>query len=168
MSHFDPIGPSELTQLKDRLCRIISAAMTDLNYHHLLYFWTVAREGSVSRASQVLKLAQRCLASPAVVAAVSADQVIRELPFTVQSPDGTGFVTGRIDLLYRVGDDWTVVDYKTDTVEDGELTAAGQSHAAQVSAYVEAVHAVVGREPRVVLVFARVGVEVGFGASVTN
>ena len=29
-----------------------------LNYHHLLYFWTVAREGSVSKASQVLQLAQ--------------------------------------------------------------------------------------------------------------
>ncbi|CAG0972324.1 Transcriptional activator protein NhaR [Myxococcaceae bacterium] len=29
-----------------------------LNYHHLLYFWTVAREGSVSKASRVLRLAQ--------------------------------------------------------------------------------------------------------------
>ncbi|ACY15499.1 transcriptional activator NhaR [Haliangium ochraceum] len=29
-----------------------------LNYHHLLYFWTVAREGSIVRASRVLHLAQ--------------------------------------------------------------------------------------------------------------
>ena len=29
-----------------------------LNYHHLLYFWTVAREGSVSKASSSLRLAQ--------------------------------------------------------------------------------------------------------------
>jgi LysR family transcriptional activator of nhaA len=29
-----------------------------LNYHHLLYFWTVAREGSVARASERLRLAQ--------------------------------------------------------------------------------------------------------------
>ncbi|WP_455371020.1 transcriptional activator NhaR [Petrachloros mirabilis] len=29
-----------------------------LNYHHLLYFWTVAREGSVSRAASKLRLAQ--------------------------------------------------------------------------------------------------------------
>ena len=29
-----------------------------LNYHHLLYFWAVAREGSVTRASQQLRLAQ--------------------------------------------------------------------------------------------------------------
>jgi len=29
-----------------------------LNYHHLLYFWTVAREGGVSRAAQRLRLSQ--------------------------------------------------------------------------------------------------------------
>jgi LysR family transcriptional activator of nhaA len=29
-----------------------------LNYHHLLYFWTVAREGSVSRAAEKLRLSQ--------------------------------------------------------------------------------------------------------------
>jgi LysR family transcriptional activator of nhaA len=32
-----------------------------LNYHHLLYFYTVAREGSVARAAQVLRLAQPTL-----------------------------------------------------------------------------------------------------------
>ncbi|MEZ5561109.1 MAG: transcriptional activator NhaR [Pseudomonadales bacterium] len=30
--------------------------MRHLNYNHLLYFWTVAREGSIARASQVLHL----------------------------------------------------------------------------------------------------------------
>jgi LysR family transcriptional activator of nhaA len=34
-----------------------------LNYHHLLYFWTIAREGSVSRAAEVLHLAQPTLSS---------------------------------------------------------------------------------------------------------
>jgi LysR family transcriptional activator of nhaA len=29
-----------------------------LNYHHLFYFWTVAREGSIARASKELRLAQ--------------------------------------------------------------------------------------------------------------
>ena len=28
--------------------------MRHLNYGHLLYFWTVAREGGVARASEVL------------------------------------------------------------------------------------------------------------------
>ncbi len=34
-----------------------------LNYHHLLYFWMVAKEGSISRASQQLHLAQPTLSS---------------------------------------------------------------------------------------------------------
>src|SRR4028119_305108 len=29
-----------------------------LNYHHLLYFWVTAREGSITRASVVLNLTQ--------------------------------------------------------------------------------------------------------------
>jgi LysR family transcriptional activator of nhaA len=29
-----------------------------LNYHHLLYFWTVAREGTIAKASDILLLAQ--------------------------------------------------------------------------------------------------------------
>src|SRR5262249_34475822 len=33
-------------------------AMDWLNYHHLFYFWTVVREGGVSKASKVLRLAQ--------------------------------------------------------------------------------------------------------------
>lgn len=33
-----------------------TAAMRHLNYQHLLYFWTVAREGSIARASEVLHL----------------------------------------------------------------------------------------------------------------
>lgn len=34
-----------------------------LNYHHLLYFWVVAREGSITHASQVLHLAQPTISS---------------------------------------------------------------------------------------------------------
>jgi LysR family transcriptional activator of nhaA len=35
--------------------------MERLNYHHLFYFWTVAREGSVARAAAHLRLAQPTL-----------------------------------------------------------------------------------------------------------
>ena len=34
-----------------------------LNYHHLLYFWTVAKEGGVSKAAEILHLAQPTLSS---------------------------------------------------------------------------------------------------------
>src|SRR5690348_15974152 len=38
--------------------RYTVAPMEWLNYHHLLYFWTVAREGSVTRAAAELRLGQ--------------------------------------------------------------------------------------------------------------
>jgi len=34
-----------------------------LNYHHLLYFWTVAREGSITRAGDVLHLTQPAISA---------------------------------------------------------------------------------------------------------
>lgn len=34
-----------------------------LNYHHLLYFWTIVREGSVTRAAEALRLAQPTLST---------------------------------------------------------------------------------------------------------
>ena len=34
-----------------------------LNYHHLLYFWMAAREGSISRASEELRLSQPTLSA---------------------------------------------------------------------------------------------------------
>ena len=37
--------------------------MNWLNFHHLLYFWTVAKEGSVTKAAEVLHLAQPTLSS---------------------------------------------------------------------------------------------------------
>ena len=37
---------------------IVITDMAWLSYHYLLYFWTVAREGGVSRAAEKPRLAQ--------------------------------------------------------------------------------------------------------------
>lgn len=37
--------------------------MTTLNYHHLLHFWTVAREGGVAAAARRLRLSQSTLST---------------------------------------------------------------------------------------------------------
>ena len=37
--------------------------MGPLNYHHLLYFWTVAREGSIARATERLNLSQPAISA---------------------------------------------------------------------------------------------------------
>ena len=44
-----------------------------LNYHHLHYFWAVAREGGVTRASRKLRVAQ-----PTISAQVIALEEIRK------------------------------------------------------------------------------------------
>src|SRR5574343_657637 len=46
-------------------------ALEWLNYHHLLYFWTAAREGGITRASEVLRLSQPTLS--AQIRALEAD-----------------------------------------------------------------------------------------------
>jgi LysR family transcriptional activator of nhaA len=43
--------------------KVTRKAMDWLNYHHLLYFWMVAKEGGISRASEKLHLAQPTLSS---------------------------------------------------------------------------------------------------------
>jgi LysR family transcriptional activator of nhaA len=67
-----------------------------LNYRHLLYFWTVAREGSISRASKVLHVTQ-----PAISAQLhKLEQQLGEPLFAKQ---GRGLVltdAGRMTLQY--------------------------------------------------------------------
>ncbi|MCB1731043.1 MAG: LysR family transcriptional regulator, partial [Halieaceae bacterium] len=37
--------------------------MRQLNYHHLYYFWVVAKEGHLTRAAQQLHVSQSALSS---------------------------------------------------------------------------------------------------------
>ena len=45
-----------IQRLSRRRCTI--GGMEWLNYHHLLYFWVIAREGTIAQASKQLLLAQ--------------------------------------------------------------------------------------------------------------
>jgi len=73
--------------------------MTWLNYHHLLYFWTVAREGSIARACTLLHLTQPTISGQLrtlekAVGAKLFDRVGRNLVLTE---------TGRV--VYRYADE---------------------------------------------------------------
>jgi len=74
-------------------------------------------EGLAELAPRVAELAEACLKSEPVRAAAAA-HCHRELPlaFTVE---GTT-VSGAVDLLYRDGDSWVIVDYKTDRSAEAE------------------------------------------------
>lgn len=73
--------------------------MTWLNYHHLLYFWTVVHEGGVSRAAEKLRLAQ-----PTVSAQVKLlEDMVGERLFERQGRRLVLTDVGR--LVYRYADE---------------------------------------------------------------
>jgi LysR family transcriptional activator of nhaA len=72
------------------------SAMEWLNYHHLYYFWTVAREGSIARAAETLRLA-----SPTIHAQIRTLEASLGQPLLVRR--GRGLVptdVGRVVLGY--------------------------------------------------------------------
>lgn len=70
--------------------------MAWLNYHHLLYFWTVAREGSIARACEVLHLTQ-----PAVSAQIrTLEQSLGEPLFERRGRTLVLTDTGRVVYRY--------------------------------------------------------------------
>jgi len=71
-------------------------ALEELNFHHLFYFWTVAREGSVTAASERLNLSQ-----PAV--SMQLRKLERAVGTTLMNRSGRGLVlseTGHEVLRY--------------------------------------------------------------------
>ena len=84
-----------------------------LNYHHLRYFWTVAREGGVARAAEKLRLAQ-----PTVSAQVNAlEAALGERLFEKQ---GRGLVLTEVGrVVYQYADEIFVLGRELlDTVKD--------------------------------------------------
>jgi len=70
-----------------------------LNYHHLLYFWTVAREGSVTRAAGELRLGQ-----PTVSAQIrTLEEALGEKLFTRAGRNLALTEVGRV--VFRYADD---------------------------------------------------------------
>ncbi len=69
-----------------------------------------------------------------------ADEVYCEVPFCQKR--GSEIVHGVIDLLYRCGDAWQIIDYKT----NAEHSQLAEKYAAQLAEYTEAVREIAGIE----------------------
>jgi len=78
------------------------------------------------------KLVERALKSELFKRVAKADEVYRELPFVADAMEG------KIDLLFREGDRWVLVDYKTDAQPDVER------YRKQMQAYVDALRQIAG------------------------
>lgn len=68
--------------------------------------------------------------------ALQAAEVYRELPFAWSTP--SGLMEGKIDLLFREGERWTLVDYKTDARVEPE------KYRDQMKAYEQALDQIAG------------------------
>ena len=95
-------------------------------------------------------LARACWRSAPVRAAAASPEVHREVP--VGALVEGAVVTGAVDLLYRDGAAWTVVDYKTDR-EAGEAELR-ERYTPQGAAYALMVEAATGRRVREIVVVA--------------
>ena len=74
---------------------------------------SVLSEADKKRATQMVG---RALQSELLKRAQKAEQVYREIPFSLMTDDG--LMDGKIDLLFCEKGKWTIVDYKTDARVD--------------------------------------------------
>ena len=115
--------------------------------------------GRPDLAGKAAELARACWRSAPVRAAATAladdrDAVHRELPIGALVEGA--IVTGAVDLLYRDGGEWVVVDYKTD--RDADESTLRERYSPQGAAYAVAIEAATGEVVReVVFVAARAG-----------
>jgi LysR family transcriptional activator of nhaA len=75
-----------------------------LNYHHLLYFWTVVREGSVGRAAETLSLTQPTVSSQLKALETSLGEKLLERSGRRLVPTEVGrMVFGYADEIFGLG-----------------------------------------------------------------
>jgi len=87
----------------------------------------------------------------------TADQLVHEVPYHLET-DGR-VESGIIDALYRRGEQWTLVEFKTDELRDEaalQRVLGERDYVAQSRTYVRAIERLLGSRPRAVLCFLNV------------
>jgi ATP-dependent helicase/nuclease subunit A len=105
---------------------------------------------------EVRRMLRRFQAYP-LYAEIEQAERLHEVPYALPGD------TGVIDLLYRSGAAWTIVDFKTDEVrslEEMRATIEREHYAEQVQRYMTALAWQIGQRPRGRIVFLRVKNEV--------
>ncbi|MBI4563539.1 MAG: UvrD-helicase domain-containing protein [Planctomycetes bacterium] len=109
-----------------------------------------AKELGMDGAETAREILDRFVRSEAFDFLARSEIVARELPFLL--PDGERVVQGVVDLVARIGQRWTVVDYKTDREEHPER------YAEQKKYYLRAVETLLGaRDADFRLLYLRTG-----------
>jgi ATP-dependent helicase/nuclease subunit A len=87
----------------------------------------------------------------------AASECHEEAPFAIRDSDGAApaVLTGTIDVAYRDGHIWRIVDYKTDA--DGDAADLGARHRRQLALYERAWSALAGASAEAAIILARRG-----------
>ena len=132
----------------------------------------VCKEGAItSDTADVISMCRACLDSPSVRHAIELGSWWREVPFMIdhasagETAERASLTNGRVDLVFRDGDELVVVDYKTDkevTKETAEKHAR-KHHAGQSEVYAQGLSTAAGLKVReVAFVYCKAGAEVRF------
>ncbi len=119
--------------------------------------------GAVHLERELLALGTKALGSDLLKRAAEAERLMVEPPFTVPLPGGV--LDGRLDLVFESGGSWTVVDFKTDDLDAGDVPSRLEAYRPQGAAYAYALDRL-GISPvgRVVFYFVRPDVEMSIEA----
>ena len=126
------VSPSKLaheTELEEEEIGGVRAAAMEFG---VVVHEALERMDASGLPDEVCKLVEQALKSELFKRVAKAEEVYRELPFVA------GAMEGKIDLLFREGDRWVLVDYKTDAQPDVER------YRKQMQAYVDALRQVAG------------------------
>jgi LysR family transcriptional activator of nhaA len=81
-----------------------AAAVEWLNYHHLLYFWAVVREGGVSRAAEKLRLSQPTISAQVrLLEAALGEKLLQRQGRTLVLTEAGRLVFRYADELFGIG-----------------------------------------------------------------
>lgn len=149
--------PAEKGEAMHKVLELIDLRNPD-NLEHVVE--SVCRvAGLEDHVSEVLELSRACLESEALHRALRADQIWREVPYTLRVEDG--YATGRIDLVFEEAGELVVVDWKSDSVGPKQVAATAELHRPQAEAYEQALGAATGKRVKeAVFVFPRAKAEV--------
>ena len=112
----------------------------------------VGADGEPAELDELLGLVATVRASALWQRALAADQLCVETEFALPlepTADGTPkTLHGRVDLAFREGDEWVIVDFKSDVVAGAALAERCAAYQPQVDLYAEAWQRITGRPVR--------------------
>ncbi|RLC43479.1 MAG: hypothetical protein DRH44_04785, partial [Candidatus Coatesbacteria bacterium] len=96
----------------------------------------------------IKEMVARILSMPVIERNRETARFIREMPFTYQYDNGQ-IVSGRIDLVIIDNDELIIVDYKTDSIKEGEWKKRAEDvYKEQMLTYRDAIEASTGKRVR--------------------